>query len=292
MRLDDDRVIEWREIAGVQPLSDVKELAEAEELSRDDPAFQEALAEPRYRPTSARSRSTPGPPGNFGRPRSQTTRLARCVAFIRPHPARTSGRIRSRASSLSSTSTRSRCCASRTTASCRSRPSPATSRDGGAGPPRDDLKPLEITQPDGPELHGRRPRGALAELAASRRLHAARGSRAARGRLSRRRAPPPDPAPRRRSPRWSCPTATRARRTTSRTPSTPASTARRRGHLAHARLRLPGRDPLLRRRRLRRGRRAGDDQERDLHARGGRRRALEAHRLAHGEARCAARAGS
>ena len=53
------------------------------------------------------------------------------------------------------------------------------------------------------------------------------------------------------------------------------------GQLARARLRLPRRDPLLRRRRQRQPRRADDDRERDLHARGGRRHPLEAHRLAH-----------
>ena len=45
-------------------------------------------------------------------------------------------------------------------------------------------------------------------------------------------------------------------------------------------LRLPRRDPLLRRPPLRQPGRARDDQERGLPARGGRRRALEAHRLA------------
>src|SRR4051812_2921434 len=43
VRLDDDAVVDWREIAGVQPLSDVRELSEAEDLLRDDPTFQAAL---------------------------------------------------------------------------------------------------------------------------------------------------------------------------------------------------------------------------------------------------------
>ena len=61
-----------------------------------------------------------------------------------------------------------------------------------------------------------------------------------------------------------------------------------------ARLRLPRRDPLLRRRVVDDA--AGEpvhDPERDLHARGGRRRALEAQRLARRpRPRCGARAGS
>ena len=49
-------------------------------------------------------------------------------------------------------------------------------------------------------------------------------------------------------------------------------------HLARAGLRLPGRDPLPGRGAARHHRRAGDDQERDLHPRGGRRGPVEARR--------------
>ena len=59
-----------------------------------------------------------------------------------------------------------------------------------------------------------------------------------------------------------------------------------------ARLRLPGRDPLLRRRRQRPGRRADGDPERHLHARGGRRDRLEAHGLPHRGGRGAAAAAA
>ena len=48
---------------------------------------------------------------------------------------------------------------------------------------RDDLRPIEITQPEGPELHRRRARGELAEVAAPGGLQPARGARAAPGRL-------------------------------------------------------------------------------------------------------------
>ena len=61
---------------------------------------------------------------------------------------------------------------------------------------------------------------------------------------------------------------------------------------ARARLRLPGGDPLLRRRRQRPGRRADDDPQRHLHARGGRRNRLEAHRLPHRGRRGAAPAAA
>ena len=156
--------------------------------------------------------------------------------------------------------------------------------------PRDDLKPIEITQPERPELHRRGPRRALAEVAPADRLHAARGSRAARHRLRGPRDGPPDRLPR---------VAERDVRPLRR----PGADARvqervRHGRVrrrlarqpARARLRLPRRDPLLRRRRQRPGRRADDDPERDLHARGGRRHRLEAHRLPHRRRRGAAAA--
>ena len=84
VRLDDDSVIDSREIADVQPLSDVKELSEAEDLLRDDPTFQAALRRRGITDFST-VQVDAWPGGNFGRPEEQTTRLARCVAFIRPH---------------------------------------------------------------------------------------------------------------------------------------------------------------------------------------------------------------
>ena len=71
-----------------------------------------------------------------------------------------------------------------------------------------------------------------------------------------------------------------------RAPSTSASTAwARRSNTPRAGLRLPRRDPLLRRRARTTGRRGRTRQERDLHARGGLRHPLEAHRLPHGRRR-------
>ena len=51
------------------------------------------------------------------------------------------------------------------------------------GPLRDDLRPIEIVQPEGPELRARRVRPAVAEVAAADRLHAARRARPAHDRL-------------------------------------------------------------------------------------------------------------
>ena len=145
---------------------------------------------------------------------------------------------------------------------------------------RSDLKPLAITQPEGPSFTvdgyevswqkwtfriGYTPREGLV-------LHR---SGTATATASGRSWTAP------RSVRWSSPTATRPRNTSARTPSTSASTAS--ALMANSLvlgLRLPRLDPLLRRPPLRRPGPAGDDQERGLPARGGRRRALEAHRRA------------
>ena len=59
-----------------------------------------------------------------------------------------------------------------------------------------DLKPLEITQPEGPSFTVDGPRGRVAEVAVPGRLHAARGPRPARRRLRRRRHAAADPLPR------------------------------------------------------------------------------------------------
>ena len=123
------------------------------------------------------------------------------------------------------------------------------------GAQRSDLKPIEITQPEGAELHGRRPRRRLAEVARAGRLHPARRARPARA-LRRRAA---DHLPRfagrdvrpLRRPGADAPLQERLR---------PGRVRRRLARQpAHARLRLRRRDPLLRRRCQRPGRRAGGD---------------------------------
>ena len=79
--------------------------------------------------------------------------------------------------------------------------------------------------PKGPRFTVEGHHGALAEVAAADRLHAARGARAARHRLRGPRHACGRSSTARRWRRCSCPTATRRRRTASRTSSTWASTA-------------------------------------------------------------------
>ena len=75
-------------------------------------------------------------------------------------------------------------------------------RNGGGRPYRSDVKPLEITQPDGPGFaldgHG----VALAEVGAAHRLPSARGPRAARHRATTTRASGARSATAPRSPSW------------------------------------------------------------------------------------------
>ena len=144
--------------------------------------------------------------------------------------------------------------------------------------PRADLKPLEVSQPDGPELHSERPRGPLAEVVVPRRVQPPRGAGAAHGRATTagpilyRGVDRRDDRPLRR-PQGVVLPQERLR---------PGRVRRRHdGQLAGPGLRLPGHDPLLRRPPGRQPGPGRHDQERDLPARGRLRHALEAHRLAH-----------
>ena len=92
-------------------------------------------------------------------------------------------------------------------------------------PLRTDLKPISITQPEGPSftvdgnlVHWQKWPFRIA-------LRSVRGARAAPDHLRRRRARAPDPAPRVDLARWSSPTATRRACTAGRTRSTRASGA-------------------------------------------------------------------
>ncbi len=82
--LTEDRAVSWRLVPGVHPLADVTELGEAEEVLRLDPTFQSALA--RRGVTDFDTVQVDAwPAGNFGLADEGRRRLARGVAFIRPH---------------------------------------------------------------------------------------------------------------------------------------------------------------------------------------------------------------
>lgn len=79
-----EKVESWRRIEDAQPLAVVEELAEAEELVKRDPDFRAALAKRGVIDFEA-VQIDAWPAGNFGHP-DENGRLARCVAFLRPNP--------------------------------------------------------------------------------------------------------------------------------------------------------------------------------------------------------------
>jgi primary-amine oxidase len=83
--LDDGSVVEWRVRSDVQPMAVVSELMEVEELLRLHPDFQAALAR-RGVTDPERIQVDAWPAGHFGAAEESERRLARCVAFVKPAP--------------------------------------------------------------------------------------------------------------------------------------------------------------------------------------------------------------
>ena len=248
-----------------------------------DPGFQEALAKRGVTDFEA-VQVDAWPAGNFGAPEEQDRRLARCLAFVRPRPGDSEwahpvdGLI---------------VLVDLTTLEVLRIddhgvvPIPEESGNfdveaatAGGRRLRDDIRPLEITQPEGPsfELDGRVLRWQNWELHVG--FTPARGTGPQPGRLPRPGTAAADPLPRLalgdgrplRRPEPDAFLQERLRRGRER--------RRDRRVAADPRLRLPRRDPLPRRRGRQRRRRAGRDPERDLHPRGGHRGALAPHRVA------------
>ena len=151
------------------------------------------------------------------------------------------------------------------------------------GPPLDTLKPIEITQPEGPSFtvegdlvswaNWRFPIGFDAREGS---CCAASASRRRPGRRARHHLPGVD---RRDGGPVRRPVAGAVLAELLRHRRVPVRPVRQ---LAGAGLRLPRRDPLLRRHARRRARQPARHPERHLHARGGLRHPLEAHRHLHG----------
>ncbi len=158
--LDGPRLLEWRRLEGVQPLAVVEELAEAEELVKRDPAFQAALAKRGVTDFDA-VQIDAWPPGNFGDPSEEDGRLARCVAFIQPRPG--DSEWAHPVDGLIALVDLTRLEVLRIDDhGVVSIPAESGNFDveaaiADAGALRDDIKPLEITQPEGPsfEVDGR-----------------------------------------------------------------------------------------------------------------------------------------
>jgi primary-amine oxidase len=150
VRLDHDAAVtDWRRRDDVQPMAVVAELMEAEELVKTDEQFRAALARRGIEDFEA-VQIDAWPAGNFGYQDEMGRRLARCLAFIRPegegnewaHPV--DGLIalvdlnRLEILGIDDHGVV---------------PVPPESGDfdpAAVGPMRDDITPIEITQPQGP----------------------------------------------------------------------------------------------------------------------------------------------
>ena len=78
-------VTHWRERTDIQPMAVVSELMEAEELVRRHPEFQAAMARRGITDFDA-IQVDAWPAGHFGPAEETGQRLGRCVAFVKPQP--------------------------------------------------------------------------------------------------------------------------------------------------------------------------------------------------------------
>jgi primary-amine oxidase len=83
--LDGAAVLSWRDVSGVQPMAVVTELDEAGRVLKADPAFQSALRA-RGIDDFERIQIDAWPAGHFGIAEEEGLRLARCVSFVMPNP--------------------------------------------------------------------------------------------------------------------------------------------------------------------------------------------------------------
>lgn len=83
--LDDDAVTTWRYVPGVQPASMVSEIVEAAEAVKRDPRFVAAIRR-RGVTDMDQIQVDPWPAGNYGIAEEQGIRLARAISYHRPHP--------------------------------------------------------------------------------------------------------------------------------------------------------------------------------------------------------------
>jgi primary-amine oxidase len=144
-------VTAWRRRDDVQPMAVVAELMEAEELIKADPDFQAAM---RRRGGEDRKtiRVDVGPAVHFGIPEESERRLARGLAFVRPHPD--DSEWAHPVDGVIALVDLNRLEVLRVD-DHGVVPIPPESGNFGpddVGPLRDDLKPISVTQPEGPSF--------------------------------------------------------------------------------------------------------------------------------------------
>jgi primary-amine oxidase len=167
--LADDRVLSWIRLGDVQPLAVVEELAEAEAMVRADPGFQAALARRGVTDFDA-VQVDAWPAGNFDYPEERGLRLARCLAFIRTNPGDSEWAHPVDGLVVLVDLIKLEILRIDDHGIVPIPPEPgnfdAAAAIEAAGALRDDIRPLEITQPDGPsfEVDGNRVRWQKWEL--------------------------------------------------------------------------------------------------------------------------------
>jgi primary-amine oxidase len=141
----------WRRLEGVQPLAVIAELAEAEELVRLHPEFQEGL---RRRGISdfETVQVDAWPAGNFGYDAEQGLRLARCVAFIRDRAGDNEWAHPVEGLIALVDLNRLEVLWVKDHGVVPIPPEPGNFDPESVGPQREDIAPLEILQPEGPSF--------------------------------------------------------------------------------------------------------------------------------------------
>jgi primary-amine oxidase len=144
-------VTAWRRRDDVQPMAVVAELMEAEELIRADPDFQAALRR-RGVEDMETVQVDAWPAGHFGIPEESERRLARGLAFVRPRPGDSEWAHPVDGVIALVDLNRLEVLRVDDHGVVPIPPEPGNFSPADVGPLRDDLKPISITQPEGPSF--------------------------------------------------------------------------------------------------------------------------------------------
>jgi primary-amine oxidase len=154
--LDAGEVTAWRRRDDVQPMAVIAELMEAEDLIRADPDFQAAMARRGITDMST-VQVDAWPAGHFGLPEESEMRLARGLPFLRPNPGDSEWAHPVDGVIALVDLNRLEVIRVDDHGVVPIPPESGNFDVAAAGTLRDDIAPLEITQPDGPgfEVQGR-----------------------------------------------------------------------------------------------------------------------------------------
>ena len=154
--LERGEVTGWRVRTDVQPMAVVSELMEAEDLVRDHPDFRAAMARRGITDFST-VQVDAWPAGHFGQPGEDGIRLGRAVAFIRPAPGDSEWAHPVDGVIALVDLNKLEVLRVDDHGVVPIPPESGNFDEAATAPFRDDVKPLEITQPDGPSftLEGR-----------------------------------------------------------------------------------------------------------------------------------------